>query len=120
MWYIISVVVLSILVGIVLLKGVTYTMSKIDKYQENSVIDLFIDYPKSIIAFLFVMVLIGFYMVSHQIGEMYTCAIRSSSQNVETEYSWYFDKCRFKNKDGAWVDIDRLLGMPDGKEHEQQ
>lgn len=120
MWYLVLVFVLSIITGLVLLKVVSLVRSKIDQYQENSVIDLFMDFPKITSAFMIIIVLFGFYTVSYQIHKMYTCAIRSSSQNVKTDYSWYFDKCRFQNKDGAWVDIERLLGMPDGKEHEQQ
>lgn len=120
MLYLFLVLIISIIVGVLLLKLVATVRSKFDQYQENSIIDLFMDFPKSCAAVLVLVVLYGFYLVSHQIGSMYTCAVRSSSQNVETDYSWYFDKCRFKNKDGAWVDIERILGTPDGDDHAGQ
>lgn len=116
-WYSL-VLLLSVIIGVLALCGVAFVRSKIDRYQENSVIDLFMDFPKTCICVVLAFVLFGTYEVKHQLHEMWTCGVRSTSQNVNTQYSWYFDKCRFQNKDGVWVDMDKVRSTPEGSDAE--
>ncbi len=110
-WYFL-VLIVSLVLAFAFLFGVAYVRSKFDKYQENSIIELFMDFPKTCISIIFIFLFIGTYNVKYQLHEMWTCSIRSASQNVSTKYSWYFDSCRFQNKDGVWIDIDKVRGTP--------
>ncbi len=110
------VLLVSLVVAVLVLKTISTIRSKIDKHQENSVIDLVMDFPKISAAVVFVVMLFGTYCVKGHLYGMYDCSVRSYSQGVETDYSWYYGKCRFKNEHGIWVDFDKLRGTPSGDE----
>lgn len=116
MTWLILVIIFSLIVSFVVLKGIATVRRKFDQYEENSVIDLFMDFPKCSIAVIIICILGGLYSVSHYIGQMYDCQIRSFSQEVDTQYSWYYDECRFKNDKGVWVPFKNLRGTPGSEE----
>lgn len=109
----------SVLLTILLWKGAAVLLSKFPSLViGDSVIDLVIDYARYFFVSVLVMWLLGMYMVSYQITEMYTCSVRGTVQKVETQYTWYFDKCQFMNKNGVYVDFDKVRGTPGDSEDE--
>ena len=107
----------SLLIAIVILKGVSVGISKFRPLDcDGSVLDLLMDYPKTVIVFVLVVICYGESIASYQIKEMYNCSVRSSVQKVDTQYSWYFDSCQFKNKQGVWIDFKQVRGTPDGED----
>lgn len=111
-----SVVVVSLLVSFVVLKIVAICRSKIDCTETSSVLDLILDYPKRCGVIVLVVLIMNTYIIRGHLYNMYDCSIRSISQGVDTDYSWYYEKCRFKNQHGIWVDFDKLRGTPTGEE----
>ncbi|HAN4490129.1 hypothetical protein GNZ01_05805 [Escherichia coli] len=111
-----SVIVISLLVSFAVLKIVAICRSKIDSSETRSVLDLIMDHPKICAIIVLFVVLINTYIVREHLYNMYDCSVRSISQGVETDYSWYYEKCRFKNQHGIWVDFDKLRGTPSGEE----
>ena len=111
-----SVIVILLLVSFAVLKIVAICRSKIDSSETRSVLDLIMDHPKICGIIVLFVVLINTYIVREHLYNMYDCSVRSISQGVETDYSWYYEKCRFKNQHGIWVDFDKLRGTPSGEE----
>ncbi|MDS1552140.1 hypothetical protein QPL51_03690 [Escherichia coli] len=111
-----SVLVISLLVSLAVLKAVAIGRSKIDNTETSSVLDLIMDHPKVCGIIVLFVILINTYIVRDHLYNMYDCSVRSISQGVETDYSWYYEKCRFKNQHGIWVDFDKLRGTPSGEE----
>lgn len=111
-----SVLVISLLVSFAVLKVVAIGRSKIDSTETSSVLDLIMDHPKICTGIVVFVLLIGTFIVRTHLYNMYDCSVRSISQGVETDYSWYYEKCRFKNQHGIWVDFDKLRGTPSGEE----
>ena len=113
--------VLSVVFAVLFIKLVSKVISKFDIFQsDGSVLDMIMDYPKTCAVVLLVFILGGQYLVKYQIGQMYTCSVRSSVQQVETQYSWYFDSCQFKNKSGVWIDFKQVRGNPEGDDGDTQ
>ena len=107
------VLLLSFIIVLVLWKFTAVVLSKFPSLMiEDSVIDLIIDYWKVFLLTVVVGFLVGLYSVSYQVHEMYTCSVRGTVQKVDTQYTWYFDKCQFKNKNGVYVDFDKVRGTP--------
>ncbi|EMR6005967.1 hypothetical protein WJW27_002667 [Escherichia coli] len=111
-----SVLVVSLLLSLVILKIIAIVRSKIDCSETGSVIDLVLDYPKRCGVIVLIVLLMNTYIVREHLYNMYDCSVRSFSQGVDTDYSWYYKKCRFKNQHGIWVDFDKLRGTPTGEE----
>lgn len=111
-----SVLVISLMVSLAVLKVVAIGRSKIDSTETSSVLDLIMDHPKICTGIVVFVLLIGTFIVRTHLYNMYDCSVRSISQGVETDYSWYYEKCRFKNQHGIWVDFDKLRGTPSGEE----
>ena len=117
MIWIMLIILLSIVVAALILKGVSKVRSKFWPDEcDGSVLDMVMDFPKTCVLVLFLTILIGLYQVTYQMGQMYKCSVRSSVQKVETQYTWIFDSCQFKNKDGAWIDFKQVRGVPEGAE----
>lgn len=109
--------VLSIIVAVLVIKAASKVISKFNIFQsDGSFLDMVMDFPKTCAIVLIVCVLGGLYLVKYQISEMYTCSVRSSVQKVDTQYSWYFDSCQFKNKSGVWIDFKQVRGTPEGED----
>lgn len=107
------VLLLSIVVVISLWKCAAILLSKFERLMiDDSVIDLIIDHWKIFLGTLVLGLCIGMYTISYQVHEMYTCSVRGTVQKVDTQYTWYFDKCQFKNKNGVFVDFDKVRGTP--------
>lgn len=119
MLWIILMLVLSIIVAVLFIKAVSKIISKFNIFQsDGSFLDMVMDYPRTCGIVLLVCILGGQYLVSYQIGQMYNCSVRSTVQKVETQYSWYFDVCQFKNKDGVWIDFKQVRGTPGSEDSE--
>ena len=112
----IFVLLFSVLVSLILLKVVAVVRNKFDNTETRSLFDLLMDHPKICSAVVVVVMLLATVMVRTHLYNMYDCSVRSISQGVETDYSWYYEKCRFKNQHGIWVDFDKLRGTPSGEE----
>lgn len=111
-----SVLIISVLVAFAVMKVVATIRSKVDPTEVSSVLDLIMDHPKICTGVIVFIMLTGTFMVRTHLYNMYDCSVRSISQGVETDYSWYYEKCRFKNQHGIWVDFDKLRGTPSGEE----
>lgn len=117
--WILLVILLCILVGFGILKLVAFVLHKVQPIvYEGSLWHVFPDFPKSVATMFLVLIAFGLYQVKYQIHEMYTCSVRSSVHEVETQYSWYFDSCQFKNKNGVWLDFKQVRGTPGSDEHD--
>lgn len=114
MIWITIVAVLSLVIMCLIWKGIALVLGKIPSLlmDTGSFIDLVMDYPRTFITCLVLSVCVGIYSVKYQIHEMYTCSVRGTVQKVETQYTWYFDKCQFKNKNGVFIDFDKVRGNP--------
>lgn len=42
------------------------------------------------------------------------CQYKGHEHSLETKRDWISGVCSYKNKDGAWIPIDRLIGTPEG------
>lgn len=114
MFWIGFIILMSILVTIGVVKLAGIVLNKVNPIQwDGSVLDVLMDYPRSCFSALAVVICFGLYLFSYQISEMYNCGMRSTVQKVETQYSWYFDSCQFKNKEGVWIDFKQVRGTPD-------
>lgn len=117
MFWIVLVLLVSFIVSLFFVKGVSKVRSKFVPEQcDGSVLDMVMDYPKICAGIVVLFLCLGLYQVTYPMGQMYDCSIRSSVQKVETQYSWYFDVCQFKNKDGVWIDFKQVRGVPGGSE----
>lgn len=114
MIWITIVAVLSLVIMCLIWKSIALVLGKIPSLlmDTGSFIDLVMDYPRTFITCLVLSVCVGIYSVKYQIHEMYTCSVRGTVQKVETQYTWYFDKCQFKNKNGVFIDFDKVRGNP--------
>lgn len=45
------------------------------------------------------------------------CQYKGYEHSVETRRDWISGVCSYKNKDGAWIPINRLLGSPEGTDN---
>lgn len=121
MIWITIITILSIILAVLFVKGISKVRSKLREAEcDGSVLDTVMDYPKICASILVLFVLFGWYQVKYQMKEMYNCSVRSSVQKVETQYSWYFDVCQFKNKDGVWIDFKQVRGTPEGGDVETE
>lgn len=116
MIWITLLLVLGFVISLVLIKCISLVLSKFKEAQcDGSILDLIMDFPKLCLGILVLSLLLSLYTVKYQIGQMYDCSVRSTVQKVETQYSWYFDVCQFKNKDGVWIDFKQVRGTPDAE-----
>lgn len=117
MTWIYLILLFAIVLYLFFLKGVSVVLRKIDSTEcDGSIVDVIMDYPRTVLVGLFVFLLMSLFTVRYQIGQMYDCSVRSSVQQVQTQYSWYFDVCQFKNKSGVWIDFKQVRATPDGEE----
>ncbi|WOL22874.1 hypothetical protein [Escherichia phage vB_EcoM_JNE01] len=110
------VVGIFLVLSIIAVKLAAVVRSKLVVGEDGSVLDFVMDYPKTCAIIVLVFQLFGAFTVRHHLYNLYDCSVRSASQGVETDYSWYYEKCRFKNQHGIWVDFDKLRGTPSGEE----
>lgn len=119
MTWLVLITLLFVVIGFAILKGVALLLKRFKPLvYEGSLWHMFADFPKSVLIMFIVLISFGLYQVKYQIHEMYTCSMRSNVQKVETQYSWYFDSCQFKNKQGVWIDFKQVRGTPDGEDHD--
>lgn len=116
MWMLFFIILLGLVLGLIALKIIAVSHSKIDNTESGSVLDLIMDWPKISTAIVLGCVLVCLFAVKGHLYGMYDCTVRGYSQNVKTDYSWYYSKCRFYNQHGVLVDFDKIRGTPTGEE----
>lgn len=111
-WYI-SFCVLSIL--IVILFWHLWCKFKL----KDTTFDVILENKLLFTKFCLAAVLIVTVLCVPNLWEMSKCNTRSVVQKMETQFSWIYGECQVRNKDGSFVNIDRLRAIPtDGIEAE--
>lgn len=85
------------------------------KTDTKSAFGFISDYPKScIIAALMVMGLSLSQYYNH-IYAMYDCTVQQKIHKAaNSEYSWYNAECNFQDKNGVFINMKRVRGLPEG------
>ncbi|AZU98314.1 hypothetical protein SEPL_057 [Salmonella phage SE_PL] len=85
------------------------------KTGTKSVVGLIGDYPKTCIGVVIFFVLINIYDYKKHVVSMYDCSVQKTIHKAaNSEYSWYNGECNFQDKNGVFINMKRVRGLPEG------
>ena len=89
----------------------------IQKTNTKSAFGFISDYPKTCIAVIIVVLLSSLGAYYNHIYAMYDCTVqRKIHKAANSEYSWYNGECNFQDKNGVFINMKRVRGLPEGAE----
>lgn len=85
------------------------------KTNTTSAFGFISDYPKSSIAVILVVLGLSLYQYKSHIYQMYDCSVQKTIHKAaNSEYSWYNGECNFQDKNGVFINMKRVRGLPEG------
>jgi|AGFS01.1.fsa_nt_gi hypothetical protein len=97
--------------GCALLQGLYY------KTNTTSAFGFFADYWKTCLVFSIVMLCLTLNDHRGHIVNMYDCTVQKTIHKAaNSEYSWYNGECNFQDKNGVFINMKRVRGLPEGTE----
>lgn len=87
------------------------------KTNTTSAFGFISDYPKSCILAALVVIGLSLSQYYNHIYAMYDCTVQQKIHKAaNSEYSWYNAECNFQDKNGVFINMKRVRGLPEGAE----
>lgn len=87
------------------------------KTNTKSAFGFISDYPKSCIIAALVVIGLSLSQYYNHIYAMYDCSVQQKIHKAaNSEYSWYNGECNFQDKNGVFINMKRVRGLPEGAE----
>lgn len=87
------------------------------KTETKSAFGFISDYPKSCIAAIIIVIGLSLSQYYNHIYQMYDCSVQKTIHKAaNSEYSWYNGECNFQDKNGVFINMKRVRGLPEGVE----
>lgn len=95
-----------------LLAGIT---GIIQKTGNKSAFAFIFDYPKSSAIIICTVMTLSLFQFKGHIYKMYDCSVQKTIHKAaNSEYSWYNGECNFQDKNGVFINMQRVRGLPEG------
>lgn len=95
--------------GCALLQGLYY------KTNTTSAFGFIADYWKTSLVFIIVSLCLTLNDYRGHIVNMYDCSVQKTIHKAaNSEYSWYNGECNFQDKNGVFINMKRVRGLPEG------
>lgn len=121
MIWIALIIIVTLYVLFSLLRNVAAIQGLVLKTNTTSVFGFIGDYPKSCICGIIVVLLLSLGVYYNHIYSMYDCTVQAKIHKAaNSEYSWYNGECNFQDKNGVFINMKRVRGLPEGvnEDHE--
>lgn len=87
----------------------------VHKTETNSSFGFIFDYPKSSSVLILVILALSLFQYKNHIYNMYDCSVQKTIHKAaNSEYSWYNGECNFQDKNGVFINMKRVRGLPEG------
>lgn len=87
----------------------------VQKTKNTSAFGFIFDYPKTSILIMLGVFALSFYQYKNHIYNMYDCSVQKTIHKAaNSEYSWYNGECNFQDKNGVFINMQRVRGLPEG------
>lgn len=115
MLWITLIVLVSLYVLYFIFRTSAGIQSIIQKTDSTSAFGFIFDYPKSSTVVILVVIGLSLFQYKKHIYNMYDCSVQKTIHKAaNSEYSWYNGECNFQDKNGVFINMQRVRGLPEG------
>lgn len=117
MIWITLIIVVTLLILYMTFRNAAIVQGFILKTNTKSAFGFIGDYPKTCIIASIVVIGLSLSQYSNHIYAMYDCSVQQKIHKAaNSEYSWYNGECNFQDKNGVFINMKRVRGLPEGAE----